>query len=237
MNTASFRATRVLPVILGSILAGCTTYHPLPVDEANIVERLNKNSITIGLPVANTPEQAIADTWTYAQWYAQKSAELRQSHYRYADAGLGFNLAGLAAGFAGHAQAAASGSLLANLLGWPDNRYQIGVQAGNYEKAADAMSCLHRQLSPLTRAGKQASLPEADVINTRIAEVRTRLRKVQAAVTPATPDTKQLEAALRTLLTRANTRSAIPRGDRESVAEAQQTLAAELDKCVATFSQ
>ena len=78
----------------------------------------------------------------------------------------------------------------------PVDRYQLGVQAANYEKASDVMHCMYRILSP----NLKGSLPDVRFLNDKIYEVRRKLRKAQTSVTLVSPDLSELEEHMKEIV-------------------------------------
>lgn len=188
----------ILP-ILAIILAGCQNLHPLPVDEVNIVENLNENTKKkiVGLPEPENSEKAIETIKTYSQWYFKKASELREYAYNSDDMSLGFAMAGLVAGVTKSPEGAAAGALLSSVVDMPVDRYQLGVQAANYEKASDTMHCMFRVLSPHRN---KETLPDVQFLNDRVYEVRRKLRKAQSSVTLVAADLSALEEHMKEIL-------------------------------------
>ncbi|NVJ64739.1 MAG: hypothetical protein HWD84_11005 [Flavobacteriaceae bacterium] len=187
-------------IILCTIIqiSGCSSMYPLPVDEKNIEAELAKRKATYGLAVATNPTEIIKNLKNYSDWYFLKSNDLRERQFELSDASLGFGVAGLIAGIAKSPEGAAAGALLASASEMPSDRYQLAVQAANYEKASDVMHCMYRYLIPYK--GDANVFPEIEFINDRIYEVRRKLRKAQASVTLTSPDLTELEASLKAVV-------------------------------------
>ncbi|MEP4098808.1 hypothetical protein [Paraglaciecola sp.] len=179
-------------------LTGCSSMYPLPVDEKNITTELTKRKANYGLPVATNSTEVIKNLKDYSDWYFLKSNDLRERQFELSDTSLGFGVAGLIAGIAKSPEGAAAGALLASASEMPNDRYQLSVQAANYEKASDTMHCMYRYLVPY-KANTNV-FPDIDFINDRIYEIRRKLRKAQASVTLTSPDLTELEASLKAVI-------------------------------------
>lgn len=192
------------------IISGCSTYYPIPVDEENIKQRLEKSDFEWGLPIADTQHQALENMKEYADWYLLKSNKLKKSSFIFSDASLGMTIVGLAAGFAGKAKGAAESVFLSNMLDIPSSRYQIKVQSSNYEKASDVMLCMYQPLKPIVfkEASKKSDfyerpdVPNVSFLNERINDVRKKLRDLQTSVTLSRPDIEKIESAIKEELSR-----------------------------------
>ena len=191
----SYKFLIILPLIL---LTACQNLHPLPVDEVDIENKLNEDDDgkEVGLGEASDTDDAIDNMKTYSQWYFKKANELREYAYKADDRSLGFAMAGLVAGVTKSPEGAAAGALLSSVVGMPVDRYQLGVQAANYEKASDVMHCMYRILSP----NRQGSLPDVRFLNDKIYEVRRKLRKAQTSVTLVAPDLSELEEHMKEIV-------------------------------------
>lgn len=192
---------KLLVLLLTIFFAGCQNLHPLPVDEVDIVSRLNKRTDgkTVGLAEANSPKKAIENIKTYSLWYFGKANELREYAYKSDDMSLGFAMAGLVAGVSKSPEGAAAGALLSSVVDMPVDRYQLGVQAANYEKASDTLHCMFRLLSAHR---SNPNLPDVQFLNDRIYEVRRKLRKAQSTVTLVTPDLSALQEHMKKIVKR-----------------------------------
>lgn len=185
----------IIAILFVTFLTGCSRMYPLPVDEKNIAAKLAKHNTTYGLPVATTQTDAINNLKDYSDWYFIKSNNLREHQFELSDTSLGFGIAGIIAGIASSPEGAALGALLASSSEMPNDRYQLAVQAANYEKASDTMHCMYRHLAPYR--SRFNILPTPEFLNDRIYEVRRKLRKAQSSITLTTPDLTELEASLK----------------------------------------
>ncbi|MDP2523832.1 hypothetical protein Q8W30_14750 [Neptunomonas phycophila] len=175
--------------------SGCSSLYPLPVDEKNIAAGLTEYNRENGLDIATTQAEAISNLKDYSDWYFLKSSSRQKHQYQLSDTSLGFGMAGIIAGIAKSPEGAAAGALLASSSEMPNDRYQLAVQAANYEKASDSMHCMYRYLAPYR--GNPSALPAVEFLNDRIYEVRRKLRKAQASITLTSPDLTQLEVSLK----------------------------------------
>ena len=230
-----------LPILIIT-MSGCAQYHPLPVDEKDIVSRLQKDGESRGLLTAANQVDAIANLKTYSEWYFKKYADYKEHQFNWSDTSLGFGIAGLAAGIAKSPEGAAAGALLASTAKMPGDRYQLTVQATNYEKASDTMSCMHDYLVPLQ--SNLNTVPSVHFINERIKETRLKLRKAQASINLVSPNLAELEKALRAVIeqksNKDNTEELIgTRGITQAQLEEETKLLAEkeLIACVAAFGE
>ena len=191
----SYKFLIILPLIL---LTACQNLYPLPVDEVDIENKLKEDDDgkKVGLGEASDTDNAIDNMKIYSQWYFKKANELREYAYNADDRSLWFAMAGLVAGVTKSPEGAAAGALLSSVVGMPVDRYQLGIQAANYEKASDVMHCMYRILSP----NLQGNLPDLRFLNDKIYEVRRKLRKAQTSVTLVAPDLSELEEHMKEIL-------------------------------------
>lgn len=229
-------------------LTGCSSLYPLPVDEKNIVAELAKRKASYGLPVATNSTEVIKNLKDYSDWYFLKSNDLRERQFELSDTSLGFGIAGLIAGIAKSPEGAAAGALLASASEMPSDRYQLSVQAANYEKASDTMHCMYRYLVPY-KANSDV-FPDIEFINDRVYEIRRKLRKAQASVTSTTPDLTELEASLKAVIEQKPIADKAQKGANDkaladgvlaaavakAIKEKKELLNKHLNTCVASFA-
>ena len=194
---------RIIVVCFFTLLAaGCASLYPLPVDEKDIMDNLEKHDKLYngtkglyGLEPATDHPQAIKNLRIYSDWYFLKTNNLRKYQFELKDRSLFFGIAGMLAGIAKSPEWAVGGTLLASSVEMPNDRYQLSVQSANYEKASDTMYCMYRHLAPYQNDTNV--LPFVKFLNDRIYEVRRKLRKAQTSITLTSPDLTKLTASLK----------------------------------------
>jgi len=206
-------------VIFGLIavnLAGCASY-PLPISEPPAMVKAVGSDKNVrntpdyqrgGLLPATQLDEAKDNLKIYADWYRQASDNLRKTDYQSSDITFGGGILAGLGGLAKSQTAAIAGAVTAGGASMLSQRYQGLVQATNYDQAADALYCMYRNLYPLNRELLETSKLDSDeherirktlvpTINTRIDDVRMKLRDAQSKIVLATPDFKQLEDAIK----------------------------------------
>lgn len=194
-----------------SLLASCTSLHPVPVytpqasvsdgvvtvsnppskeDEAND----DTDNITSRTLLAITNELNAAKTYkAYADAYLTKAEDIRIEMTNNSDIGFMGGVGTLIAGLTGSPNGAAAGALVTTSSSIPAERYNLLVQAANYEKASDTMHCMYRAIAGET---KNDRLPTLDFLNEMAYQVHRQLRKAQNSVSLADVDLKKVKESI-----------------------------------------
>lgn len=175
-------------------LCGCGGLRPVPVIEPPSTQ--TEPNVSRGLSPATTTPQAIKNLKIYSDSYFSTADSLRTKEYISSDISLGGGILGILGGVGKSVEIAVSGGLISTSAVMFSDRYQLKVQATNYEKAGDVMSCMYRAAVFLEKIGSASASVEAPkFINYRVDEVRAKLRKSQIAVDLLSPDMSKFEAA------------------------------------------
>jgi hypothetical protein len=224
------------------VLTGCSSFNPLPISEPPAKDSSDVRTVPDyqkgGLLPATTPQEVKNNIKIYADWYMERSLELRGYEYKTSDTGLVGGIIGVLGGIAKSPEAALAGGLLASGASMTSQRYQFLVQAQNYEKASDALYCMYRNVYP----APSVTTSGITKINHVIDELRIKLRKSQANITIANPDLAELEASIKQQLESKSNQITVKSGlIAKSATQAQvdaadeKLLIDELVKCAAGF--
>jgi hypothetical protein len=205
------RAHSYIPAVVTLFLLGCVSNYPLPVKEPPAQDSKKKSteaSLTSeptdpeenrtepdyqsgGLTPAKTLEQAARNLKIYGDSYQKSAENLMRNEYISSDVGYGGGVIGVIGGLVKSFQTTIAGALAATGSSIASNRYQLTVQAKNYERAANAMHCMYTALYPQTDLGL-----EVHYVNENIDKVRRDLRKAQYSVQLLSPDINLLKEVL-----------------------------------------
>lgn len=184
------------------LLSACTSLRPLPVVEPEGGTPDNPSQPDFrrgGLIPANTPDQALKNLKIYADSYYSSGDRLRSSEFNNSDLTLIGGILALVGGVAKSVEVAVTGGVLSAGSSIASQRYQLKIQAANYEKAGDAMSCMYRNGMQLKLIDEKYLGDTPSFVNDKIDEVRGKLRKAQISVDLLSPKTDELEKSLKQL--------------------------------------
>ncbi|OEZ50798.1 hypothetical protein JAB1_19160 [Janthinobacterium sp. MP5059B] len=183
-------------------LPACNNLRPLPIVEPNggSVEMPTQPDFKRGgLIPATSILQAVNNLKIYTDSYYSTADNLRSSEFDNADLTLLGGIAAIVGGVAKSVEIAVSGGVLSAGASIASQRYQLKIQAANYEKAGDAMACMYRN-GVQFRSIENKYLSDTPVfINEKIDDVRGKLRKAQISVDLLSPKTDELTASLKKL--------------------------------------
>lgn len=237
----------VATIISLTVLSGCARFYPLPVEEPSAYVKKGNQDVRRtpdyqrgGLLPAVNIEEAIENLKIYGDAYQVYGDMLRRNEYISSDTLLAGGILGVVGGVAKSAETAIAGAVLGAGASIISERYQLLVQATNYENASDSMYCMYVNLYPVAGGGVSYQF-----VNEKIDEVRRKLRKVQSSVQLASPDLGKLETSLNDLIEskreKQTAKTAVEGGNNSKSAlhkldNAETKLVeAELMKCVAAF--
>lgn len=183
-------------------LSACNNLRPLPIvepDGGSVENPTQPDFRRGGLIPANSAVQAVNNLKIYTDSYYSSADKLRASEFDNADLTLLGGIAAIVGGVAKSVEIAVSGGVLSAGASIASQRYQLKIQAANYEKAGDAMACMYRN-GVQFRTIENKYLSDIPVfINEKIDEVRGKLRKAQISVDLLSPKTDELTASLKKL--------------------------------------
>lgn len=208
---------KIVSISLFSVLlSACDSLRPLPVVEPEGGTAENPSQPDFrrgGLIPAHTADQAVKNLKIYADSYYSTGEKLRASEFDNSDLTLMGGILALVGGVAKSVEVAVAGGILSAGSSISSQRYQLKIQAANYEKAGDAMSCMYRNGMQLKPIDVKYLSESPSFINEKIDEVRGKLRKAQISVDLLSPKTDELEKSLKQL-----------QGASTAAAEAQTSL-------------
>ncbi|QTH72962.1 hypothetical protein [Pseudoalteromonas xiamenensis] len=220
-------------IALLSLLSGCASYYPLPVEEPSALEEKSDGTLVRrtpdykrgGLMPAVDIDEAIENLKIYGDAYQKYSDKLRRNEYISNDLTFAGGVLGVIGGVSKSIETALTGVALSSGATITSQRYQFLVQATNYENASVAMYCMYTKLFPVRGEGV-----EYNFVNERIDEVRRKLRKAQSSIQLITPDLSKLKASLLEVIEN-------PRrnGGEKAAGKPDLKMMAELKACVAAF--
>jgi len=238
---------KYLLLVLSLFIVGCSTLNPLPTSEPPAKDSSGNRTAPDyqkgGLLQATDIREAKDNVKVYADWYMDRSIELRGYEYNASDTGLAGGVIGILGGLVKSPEAALVGGLLASGASMTSQRYRFLVQAQNYEKASDTLYCMHRNIN-LMPDDVNISASTMIQINEKIDELRRKLRKNQSDITLSNPDLGDLEARIKQELEAENKFSLVNKGflaivathSKSEVDQAfEKLLVDKLGKCVAAY--
>ncbi len=183
-------------------------------------------------------------TGQLAQWYQERADQLRETLAVASETtffGAVFGVLGAAFGNADVAKGAAGVVGGTTLL---SSRYQLSIQASNYERASTAMLCMRDRLADaqafVARTGTDSTLKAVDPdvharlpqhVRDQVLVVQNKLDKVQRDIVIAEPDVDKIKAALGLQ----NTVKGAMHATDEPQPDPINTLLANLSACSAAF--
>jgi hypothetical protein len=192
----------IASIFFATMLAGCSHY-PLPVDEPKVPVGETKATPKLdkgGLPPWDDLKVGIDNLKVYGDHYHDVSANRRVTLYKSSDASLIGGVLGVLGGATKAVDVAIGGALVSSGSNIYTSRFNLTVQAENYEKAGDAMYCMYNAMK---MAGPTAmdvmNNPEfRDILAEETGNVRRRLRDRQVKVQFSSPSLEELKRILQT---------------------------------------
>ena len=138
----------IAAILAAALLSGCVNLYPIPIKEPAVDQSGNPVAAQpsrVPVPAKDT-QRAIDNLKIYGDLYASTSDELRTKGYWSNEATFAGGALGVVGGLTKSVETAIVGAVLAGGSSIVAERYNIAVQALNYEKAADAMYCMHTML-------------------------------------------------------------------------------------------
>lgn len=191
-----------------SLLASCTSFQPVPVytpqisgsgTDIKITDPSSKAKGEAGniksrtLVAITTESNAAAAYKAYADAYLTKAEDIRIAMNNNSDIGFMGGVGTLIAGLTGSPNGAAAGALVTTSSSIPSERYNLLVQAANYEKASDTMHCMYRAIAVETANNR---LPTLNFLNEMAYQVHRQLRKAQNSVSLVDVDLKRVKESI-----------------------------------------
>lgn len=190
-------------VLCALTLTGCIkNVRPLPVSQTSTkytTSELQK-LIAGNLPAADleTAKNFLRD---YEIAYVEQADARITRYYKGSDTGIAGGIVGMLGGLTKSPQTAIAGLLINAGGNLEEQRYQLRVQAGNFNKAANAMRCMQRALIPdpipdelKGDAGTKTIFTQQ--VNDHIDRIKMRLRDQQFSITPNPVNTDQIREAI-----------------------------------------
>jgi hypothetical protein len=193
----------------GVFAAGCSTYQPLPVGKP-VLDDYNKYADTsaTAIPVPKEISDSMKFAWTYGEFYRAKKDDIHTRIYNHSDASLFGTLFAMLGGAAKSPEAVLGGGIFAAGAEIAPGRYQLSVQATNYEKAEKAAMCVFDELRKIGSddaaalatyeevIGRSAERTVGDLTYRTFKIVHARLDTAQANVSLISPNLDKLQGAL-----------------------------------------
>lgn len=189
-------------------IVGCSTALPLPVaefgDDAAFDRAAGRFHALKRFRDFKGAQQALH---AYAVLYQDEADKKRLLSQKLSETSFYSALGGAIAGIAKSPQGALVGGIGSAGSGILSERYNLTVQAANYDLAAEAMRCMDRETIPFTEAGVSgltftlsgrsvsADSELRDIAAQNFLLVHDRLHKLQANFVLATPDLNKLRQA------------------------------------------
>ena len=226
---------RLIALGLAALLAGCVNLRP-DIHRPPTEKQLSAAAAAQYTgPVNGTLNQYISYLDQLASWHQAQSDTLLTDGALLSELGFVGAVVGVIAGASEHTNAARRAAMVAGGSTLIADRYSIKVQAGNYERAADAFICMRdkviaktKTLSPTVPVRALADdTASADAIQDNALVVLRKLRKVQRDIAIATPTAQQIQDALG---------MTVPKGGGKSPSgEKMSELQKDMITCAATF--
>jgi len=231
------------------VIAGCQSYYPLPVEPPTKAQyEAYTASASAEIPPPTDLATAKQYAWTFGDVYRQRKNNLHTRIYNHSDASFLGAVVGLIGGIAKAPDWAAGGAAFAAAAELGPSRYQLSVQAANYENAEKAAVCTYEELKKInpTQESELNAFAAADPNNrdknvgdlTRLTmkQLHAKLEDAQSKVTLLSPDLTKLQKSLEDLVAlRAKGAGAPAATAADRGAILYEQLAKNLDKCLALF--
>jgi hypothetical protein len=182
-------------------LTGCM--RPLPVRQTpKIYTNDIKQSTVLGYGPATNLTQAQCYLRDYETAYVEQADARITRYYKGSDTGTAGGIIGMLGGLTKSPQTAIAGLLINAGGNLEEQRYQLRVQAGNFNKAANAMRCMQRALTPSPIPSDLTNDSETEKVftqqvNDHIDRIMMRLRDQQFSIIPNPVSTDQIRDAIK----------------------------------------
>ncbi|MDD2720181.1 MAG: hypothetical protein PHH47_02590 [Gallionella sp.] len=202
--------TKYVQLIAISILmVGCSTYHPLPISIPNKKDyEKYKDTAATAIPVPSGIPDSIKFAWTYGEFYRSEKDAIRKKIYNHSDASLFGAIFAMLGGMAKSPDAVVAGGAFSAGAEIAPDRYQLSVQASNFEKAEKASVCVFDELRKISAddevalatyenlVGSKSDRTIGDLTYRTFKIIHARLDAAQSSVTLVSPNLDKLQAAL-----------------------------------------
>lgn len=188
---------------------GCSSYHPLPIKMPSKVDYENyKDTSDKAIPIPKDLNESKKYSWTFAEHYRNNKNALLKKTYNHNDEGFFGTLLAMASGMAKSPEGVVVGGAIAAGSEIAPARYQLSVQAANYESAEKGTMCVFdnlRKVSPEEDSnlavyehviGKSKENTVSDVTHITMKQIHARLESAQSKVALLSPDLDKLQQAL-----------------------------------------
>lgn len=196
-------------VAISVMMAGCSTYHPLPISKPRL-EDYNKYKDTseTAIPVPSGIPESIKFAWTYGEFYRSQKDVIQKRIYNHSDASLFGAIFAMLGGAAKSPESVVAGGAFSAGAEIAPGRYQLIVQAANYKKAETASVCVFDELRKINAddevalaayeklIGGRSDRTIGDLTYRTFKIIHARLDTAQSSVTLVAPNLDKLQAAL-----------------------------------------
>lgn len=205
-----YKRTRFQTLLLLLIVtAGCTTYHPLPVDRPTITDyNKHKDTSNDAIPIPANILESKQYAWTFSEFYRQRKIEIQRRIFNHSDASLFGALVAMAAGAAKSPEGVLGGGAFAAGAEIAPGRYQFAVQETNYGNAEKAATCVFDNLRRLSGEdelalstyevviGRRDEKTVGDLTHFIMKMIHSRLESAQSKVVLTSADLDKLQDVL-----------------------------------------
>lgn len=193
----------------GIFLAGCSSYYPMPVARPTKADYDNyADSSANAIPIPKTLTESTKFSWTHVSVYQEAKASIRKKIFEHSDTSLFGALFAMLGGAAKSPQAVVAGGVVSAGAEIAPGRYQLSVQAANYEKAEKVATCIFDELRNIGRDDEIALATYETIIGAgddrtvggliyrSFKILQSRLDSAQSYIVLASPDLAKLQNAL-----------------------------------------
>lgn len=183
------------------VISGCM--RPLPIRQVPLEHTTDtKKEALLGPTPATTLQQLRSNLRSYEVAYTEQADARFERFMKGSDTTAGGGIIGTIGGLTKSPQTSIMGALLGAGGSYAEQRYQLQVQAKNFNRAAKAMQCLGRVMAfppgPPEISGDALLIASAvSLADDHIDQVKSRLRDAQFAVTPLDVDVEKVRAGIR----------------------------------------
>lgn len=168
------------------LMSGCVNRYPIPVQEPSAGgEDSNGNFIRAtpdykrgGLVPPTNIKEARDDMKIYGDAYQSYADDLRRGNYITDDLGLLGAVTGVVGGLTNSVNTVVAGAVLGTGAPMISERYNVLIQANNYDHASSAMYCMYSKIYSNRHGNHIDHLDAKEWID----EIRRKLRKAQSEV-------------------------------------------------------
>ncbi len=202
----SYRATVIGSFAAAMLLSGCANLRPDIHKEPTRSELQQAGSAMYTGPDNGSLVEYHRYADELAAWHQKKADELFTENALLSELGFVGTVVAVLAGATEHLRVARRAAVVAGGSGLVAERYSVKVQAGNYERAADAFLCIRDQLAAAktdedqtTHKDVRRSHPDlhlSAIVRDSVLDVLRKLRKAQRDITIAAPDIQKIKDAL-----------------------------------------